>query len=228
VLENEHWKVSASVHHVSGSADVSSPVKGGDIHAKGQGLSFDALWRNEDNYYATGHISWTDYELDISSDAVGRLISSVDADRLALHVEAGRRMRWGERVHWTPHVRLNYSRVWVDSFTDAVDARVSFPDADRYRASLGLMADTTRSVRGGELSLRGSLNLEHRFAGVDTTSRVSGEKLSAGLEENSVLLALGPAWQQGLWTLDAALSARKALGSGSHEYSGSLIVGVQF
>ena len=37
VLERTHWNMNASAHHVSGSADVSSPVKGGDIHARGKG-----------------------------------------------------------------------------------------------------------------------------------------------------------------------------------------------
>ena len=227
VLEREHWNVRASLHRVTGSADVSSPVKGGDIHAKGAGLSFDAHWHNEASYYAAGCFSWTNYDLDISSDTVGRLISAVDADGLALHVEAGRRMRWGEdRVWWTPHVWLDRTRISVDSFTDAVEARASFPDAKRTTAGFGLMAETVKDMPGGELALRASLDIEHRFGGTDTSSRVSGERLSAEPEENSALLALGSAWRQGPWVIDAVISARE--GSGDDSYSGSLNLGMRF
>ncbi len=226
VLENGRWRARASAHLVSGSADVSSPVKGGELHAKGQGLSFDARWRDENDYYAAGRISWTDYELDVSSANVGRLVSSLNAERLAMHVEAGRRMALGESAHWTPHLRLDHTRIQVDRFTDAVGARVSFPDQDRSGANLGVTVDTVRGAWNGELSLRGSLNLKRRFDGVDTSSRVSGEVLRARIEENSVLAGLGAVWRQGPWALNAELSAER--GAGSHAYSGALTVGLRF
>ena len=224
---SSHWKIDASVHQVSGSADVSSPVKGGDIHARGQGLSFGARWRSEHDYYATGRVSWTDYDLDISSDNIGLLISNVEADRLALRVEAGRRIPWGERAHWTPQVRVDRTQVRVDRFTDAVGARASFPRAERYRASLGVLADTTKRGWGGELSLWGSAHLKHAFGDTSTTSLVSGERLRAKPPADSVQLGLGATWQRGPWALNVALSARQAPG-GSHTYSGSLNVGMQF
>ena len=224
---SSQWKIDASVHQVSGSADVSSPVKGGDIHARGQGLSFGAHWHGDHGYYATGRVSWTDYELDISSDNIGLLISNVEADRLALRVEAGRRMAWGERAHWTPQVRVDRTQVRVDRFTDAVGARASFPRAERYRASLGVLADTTKRARGGELSLWGSAHLKHAFGDTSTTSLVSGERLRAKPQADSVQLGLGATWQRGPWALNVALSARQAPG-GSHTYSGSLNVGMQF
>ncbi len=227
VLKSSHWKIDASVHHVWGSADVSSPVKGGDIHAQGPGLSLDAHWHSEHDYYATGRVSWTGYDLDISSDTLGRLISNVEAERLALQVEAGHRMAWGERWYWTPHLRLGRTRVRIDSFTDAVQARVSFSDEDRYSGSAGVMADTTRPAWGGELLLSGSLSLAHRFGDTATIARVSGERLRAEPEEESVLITLGAIWRQGPWSMDVVLSAREASG-GNHAYSGSLNVGMQF
>ena len=224
---SSHWEIDASVHQVSGSADVSSPVKGGDIHARGQGLSFGAHWHSEHDYYATGRVSWTDYDLDMSSDNIGLLISQVEADRLALQMEAGRRMAWGERAHWTPQVRVDHIQVRVDGFTDAVGARASFPQAERYRASLGVLAGTTKEARDGELSLWGSVHLQRGFGDTSTTSLVSGERLRAKSQADSVQLGLGATWQQGPWVLNVALSARQASG-GSHSYSGSLNVGIQF
>ena len=227
VLESSHWKIDASAHDVSGSADVSSPVKGGDIHAQGQGLSFDAHWHSEHDYYVTGGVSWTGYDLDISSDNLGRLISNVDADRLALEVEAGRRMALGERWHWTPHIRVDRTRVRIDSFTDAVQSRVSFSDEARYSGSVGVMMDTMRPAWGGELLFSSSLSLAHRFGDTATIARVSGEQLRAEPEDESVHVGLGVVWQQGPWSVNAALSAREA-GSGNYAYSGTLHIGMQF
>ncbi len=228
VLESEHWNVGASLHHVTGSADVSSPVRGGDIRVKGVGLSFDAHRHSGHGHYTAARVSWTNYyDLDISSDTVGRLISEVDADSLALNVEAGRRIRQGEdRTWYTPHVWLGYTRVSVDSFMDAVKARASFPDADRYTAGLGLMAETVKDTSSGELALMASLDIEHKFGGADTSSKVSGERLSAEPQENSASLALGSAWRQGPWSIDAVISTRE--GSGDDGYSGSFNLGMRF
>ncbi len=228
VLESESWNVGASLHHLTGSADVSSPVRGGDIHVKGAGLSFDVHRHSEHGHYTAGQISWTNYyDLDLSSDTVGRLVSDVDAEALALHVEAGRRIRRGENRTWyTPHVWLGYTRVSVDSFTDAVQARASFPDAERYTAGLGLMAETVKDTPRGELTLMASLDIEHRFGDTDTASRVSGEKLSAEPEENRASLVLGSTWRQGPWSIGAVISTRE--GSGDDGYSGSLNLGMHF
>ena len=224
---SSHWKIDASVHQVSGSANVSSPVKGGNIHAQGQGLSFGAHWHSEHGYYATGRVSWTHYDLDISSDNIATLNSNVAADRLALQVEAGRRMAWGPRAHWTPQVRVDHIQVRVDSFTDAVGARASFSQAKRHSVSLGVLADTTKEAWGGELSLWGSVHLKHAFGDTSTISRVSGEWLRAKPQADSVQLGLGANWQRGPWALNVALSTRQASG-GSHTHSGSLTVGMQF
>ncbi len=230
-LHGQRWRFGVSLHYVTGSANVASPVKGGDIQAQGAGLGLDAYWHNPNDYYATGRFAWTNYALDIASDTVGRLISELDADRLAWHAEAGRRMQWGEQLHWTPHVRLAHTRVEVDRFTDTVGAQVSVPVMDRYRGSLGVQADTVRSAWGGDLSLWGSLDLERLFGNVATTTWVSGERLRAEAQANSLLLTLGAVWQRGPWVLNAAFSAREAPGAGSggsREYTGALNIGVQF
>ena len=63
---SEDFNIGASAHHVTGSAEVSSPVNGGDIDVTGAGLSLDAYWSGEDDYYATGRLSLTDYDIDLS------------------------------------------------------------------------------------------------------------------------------------------------------------------
>ena len=51
----EDVNIWATLHHVTGSAEVSSPVNGGDIDVQGTGLSVNAYWNHEHNYYAAGH-----------------------------------------------------------------------------------------------------------------------------------------------------------------------------
>ena len=78
----------------------------------------------------------------------------------------------------------------VDSFTDAVDARVSFPATDRVTGGLGFVADTTRPWGEGEFVLRGSVDVERLLSGVETRVQVSGERLSAEATEHSLRFGL--------------------------------------
>ncbi len=225
LVHNEHWNVQASVHRVSGSAEVSSAVKGGDIEAEGRGISLQARWSPGGGPYASGRIAWTDYALDLDSDdaAVGRLVSSVGAERLALQLEAGHRLPWGTRSFLTPQVGVSHTQVDIDGFTDATGARAAFRDTERSSARLGVRADTTTTG----VALYGAVHLAHHLE-TGTTADVSGERLRARTPDHDLHLALGAQWQTGPWILQAGLGARHALGSDSHAYSGNLRVGVPF
>ncbi len=225
LVHNEHWNVQASVHRVSGSAEVSSAVKGGDIEAEGRGISLQARWSPGGGPYASGRIAWTDYALDLDSDdaAVGRLVSSVGAERLALQLEAGHRLPWGTRSFLTPQVGVSHTQVDIDRFTDATGARAAFRDTERSSARLGVRADTTTTG----VALYGAVHLAHHLE-TGTTADVSGERLRARTPDHDLHLALGAQWQTGPWILQAGLGARHALGSDSHAYSGDLRVGVPF
>ncbi len=218
----------ASLHHLTGSADVSSPNRGGDIDVRGKGLSVDAHWMNPGKAYLTGRISWTDYNLDLSSDTVGGLVSSLDADGYAVHVEAGHRRSWGTHRHWTPRVWLEHARVFIDGFTDTVDARASFPQEERTTMGIGVLAETVRGLSGGEWWLHGSVDVEHTLSGARTRTTVSGERLGAEPEENNVRIGLGSVWQRGAWHYRASLSAREVMGAGGNDYAGAIQVGMVF
>ena len=225
---SETFDLTASLHHVTGSAEVDSPTMGGDIHVKGKGVSLDTLWSLWNDTYASAHLSLTEYDLALSSDTIGRLKSSVDASGQALRVEVGRRMQRGERLHWTPRVWLERSRISVDGFTDAVHARVSFSDRDRTTGGLGVLLQTVGAANGGELVLNGSLDFEQKLGGSKTLTRVSGERLTAEAEQSSILLGLGGVWHRGFLQYSAGLSAREELDSGGEEYSGFIRVGMGF
>ena len=228
LVHHEHWNVQASVHRVSGNAGVSSAVRGGDIGAEGRGISLEARWSPGGGPYASGRVAWTDYELALDSDdgTVGRLVSSVGAERLALQLEAGHRLPWGGRSFLTPQVGLAHTQVEIDRFTDATGARAAFRDAERSSARLGIRADTVQGIRATGVALHGSVHLEHHLE-TGTTADVSGERLRAHTRDHDLLLALGAGWRHGLWVLEAAISAREA-GSGNSMYSGTFHIGMPF
>ena len=224
----EAFNIWATLHHVTGSADVSSPVNGGDIHVQGTGLSVNAYWNHEHNYYAAGHVSLTSYDLDLSSHTIGRLKSNIDASGHAVHLEAGRRMVLGEHLHWTPRAWLGHTRISVDNFTDVVESRVSFSNVERLTGGLGVLVEAVHTRSGGELLLHGALDVEQKFGSSRTLTWVSGERLRAEPEESSMLLGLGATLHQGPFTYSAELSAREELHSGGQEYSGFINVGMHF
>ena len=65
----------------------------------------------------------------------------------------------GDHVVLVPRVRLRGPNISVDKFTDAVNARVSFEDIGRLIGDLGLTVHSTLPVDGGEIWLRGALDL---------------------------------------------------------------------
>ena len=212
---SEDFNLWATLHHVTGSAQVSSPVHGGDIDVQGTGLSVNAYWNHEHNYYAAGHVSLTSYDLDLSSHTIGRLKSNIDASGHAVHLEAGRRMPLGEEhLHWTPRAWLDHTRVSVDTFTDVVESRVSFSNVARLTGGLGVLVESLHPRSGGELSLRGALDVEQKFGDSKTVTWVSGERLRAEPEQSSMLLGLGATLHQGPFRYSAQLSAREELHSG--------------
>ena len=216
----------AALHYLTGTAEVSSPVRGGDIDVQGLGLSLELCCGTGDGY-ASARAALTRYDLDLSSDERGRLKSGVNAYAHALQLEAGRRLQRGN-IQLSPRIRLDHARVSVERFTDAVDARVSYPDEDRFAVALGVMAETGHDATEDGLSLWGSLDIEHRLGDVQTVARVSGERLKARPETDSLLLGAGGTWQRGSLKIGAGLSAREELGSGGEQYGATLNLGMQF
>ncbi|MCY4611422.1 MAG: hypothetical protein OXC38_06985, partial [Gammaproteobacteria bacterium] len=63
---------------------------------------------------------------------------------------------------------------------------------------------------------------------VQTVARVSGERLTARPETDSLLLGVGGTWRRGGLTVHAGLSAREELGSGGEDYAATLDFDLQF
>ena len=224
----QHMEGWVALRHVTGAADVSSPTGGGETNVRGMGGSLGINWNNASGFYADGYFSLTNYDIDLSSNTRGKLKSGVQGLGYAVGVEAGRRFGLSDTLNLTPRARLVHTRLSIESFTDALNARVSFPEANRLMGGIGLMAETVRSWDGGELSLRGSVDLEGTLSGGETEARVSGERLMSEAAPGSLLLGLGGVYRRGRFFFGAEASAGTALGSDSMEYAGLLTVGARF
>ena len=225
---NERVKGWASVRHVWGSADAMSPTGGGAIDVRGLGSSVGGAWRSETGAYAMGCFSYMTYNVDMASRQAGLLRAGVDSRAFTLDFEAGLPFALTEQVQMTPRVWVVSSQVSVDSFTDAVEARVSFGDADRITGGLGFLADTTRPWGEGEFILRGSVDLERLLSGTETRVQVSGERLSAVATDSSLLVGLNGIYRQGRFSIGAEVAARQELGSNDSEYASFLNLGISF
>ncbi len=217
-----------SVRHVRGTADVDSPTGGGEIDVRGLGSSVGGAWQSATGVYAVGCFSYMAYNVDFASHQRGLLKAGADGRTYTLDVEAGRRFALGKQWQLTPRVWVTGSRVSVDQFTDAVNTRVSFADADRILTGLGVVAATTRPWGEGELALRGSVDFERIVKGAKTGAQISGEPLSAVATENSLLFGLNAVYRQGRFTVGAELAARQEVGSTDSEYAGFLNLGMRF
>ncbi|MYB89433.1 MAG: autotransporter outer membrane beta-barrel domain-containing protein [Proteobacteria bacterium] len=227
---NNNTEAWATLQYLDGTADVSSPVQGGDIDVQGLNISLELCRGCTDNEetYVLGSISLGRYDLDLDSDTRGTLKQGVDATVYALALEAGRRLQ-RPTYHLIPRLRLEHASVSIERFTDAVNARVSYPDADRLAIALGMRAETAPNPKKKDgLSLWGSLDLEHRLDDTQTTARVSGARLEAESGDTSILLGLGGTWQRDRLKLHAGLSARESLGTGAESYGASLGLSLKF
>ena len=217
-----------SVRHVWGTAGVGSPTGGGEIDVRGLGTSVGGSWQSPTGAYALGCFAYMGYNVDFASHRQGLLKAGTNGRAYTLDFEAGLPFALTEQVQMTPRVWVVSSQVSVDSFTDAVEARVSFGDADRITGGLGFLADTTRSWGAGNLVLRGSVDLERLLSGTETTTRVSGERLSAVATDSSLLVGLNGVYRQGRFSIGAEVAARQELGSADREYVSFLNLGLSF
>ena len=215
--------VGLSAHHRRASAEVSG--NDGRIDVAGEGLGASMAWRLSDDMYVAGEVSATRCDVALKSGRRGSLKSGVGAFGHAVGVEAGRRVDLGPgplgALTATPRARLSYSRVDMDDFTDAVDARVSL---DKGRAATGVAGVAVEASEGGN-RVFGSVDVEHGFSR-ETVVRVSEVALSSKAEATRVLVEAGGAveWDGGRYALQGA--ARWA--TGVRDYGGGMAFKVRF
>ena len=215
--------VGLSAHHRRASAEVSG--NDGGIDVAGNGLGASMAWRLSDGAYMAGEVSATWYDVALESGRRGSLRSGVGAFGHAVGVEVGRRVDLGSgplgALTATPRARLSYSRVGMDAFTDAVDARVSL---DKGQAATGV-AGVALEASEGRSRMFGSVDVEHGFSR-ETVMRVSEEALSSQSEATRARFEVGGSveWSGGRYALQGA--ARWA--TGARDYGGGMVFKVRF
>ena len=219
---------SDAAHYLTGSANVSAATGGGEIKVTGLGPALGVAWGGASPYYAGAGYALTVYDIDLSSSTRGRLHAGGTGYGHSVDLEMGRHIALGERMTLTPRARAVGSRVSVDAFTDAVDARVSFPTTDRLMSSAGVVAETAPAWEDGAFSLRGSVDLERLLGGTETIAQVSGERLSLDAAANSVRASLRAVFRQGPVSVAAEGWLREGLDASAREYAGTLNVGIRF
>ena len=219
----ETGMVGLSAHHRRASAEVSG--NDGRIDVAGEGLGASMAWRLSDDMYVAGEVSATRYDVAMKSGRRGSLRSGVRGFGHAVGVEVGRRVDLGPgplgALTATPRARLSYSRVDMDDFTDAVDARVSL---DKGRATTGV-AGVALEASEGRGRMFGSVDVEHGFSR-ETVMRVSEVALSSQSEATRARFEVGGSveWSGGRYALQGA--ARWA--TGARDYGGGMAFKVRF
>ena len=218
-----------SLRHVRGSADVSAPTGGGKIESVGFGASFGATWTNAAGYRASGRVSVTRYETDLTADGRGLLKEDAGATVRTLGVEAGRRFSFADDLSIVPQAWLTRSDVSMDGFRDAVGSRVSLRESARSIVGLGVVTETAHSWDGGErkLGLSGRLGVERVLGDAETVADVSGERLGSETRQIRAVLGARAAYHGNRWSLGAEVSA-SGLGSDESDYTVSLRLRTQF
>ena len=182
----------------------------------------------EDGAYIDAQVSATWFKADLESGVRGLLKSDAEGFGHAVGVEAGRRIGMGTgplgELSLTPSLRLAYSRVDIDNFTDSVGSRVSLDKGRSMTGRVGVSVETA----GDGSRLFGSLDVEQEFAPA-TRVGVSGTDLSSEAEPLRGQLELGGShvWDEGRFALQGV--ARYAAGrGGNRDYSGGLNLKMRF
>ena len=217
-----------SAHYLNGSADVSAATGGGAIEARGLGPALGVYWGGASSFYADAGYALTVYDVDLSSDTRGSLKAGGADYGQSVDVELGRNIALGESVNLTPRAWAVGSRVSVDDFTDAVNSRVSFPDADRLMGGVGTVLEAARAWDGGSFSLHGSVDFERMFDGAETIVLVPSQSLRLEAAKDSILVGLKALYRQGRFSLGAKAWLRDVLDSNAWEFSGALQAGIRF
>ena len=178
---------SAWLRRLQSEIKVDMPGGSGELELHGVGAGMQAHWDRADGLYASGELSWTDFDVDATSSRHGRLAKDVGAELWQARLEAGYLMAQGGGLTLRPRAWAWHAEADLDDFTDAVGAQVSGVDESRTALGLGMRAE----LEGSESSLYGSVDVESVLAGEETTVRVSGQELDSESERTRVLVGVG-------------------------------------
>ena len=198
----------------------------GGAEVSGTGARVAGAWFPAEGYYVGGQAAATLYEADLNSAdrraERGVLKRDVSGRGYTVGVEAGRRFDLAGMAI-APRAGMNWSRIDMSSFTDAVGERVSL-DGRSIKARAGVRADTA-ALAGG---LFATLDVERELSG-SMRAAAAGAVLEAEAEATWLRLGLGGAheWADGRITLRANADYAAAR-NGNRDFGGSASLTVRF
>ena len=202
---------------------VDMPAGSGELELHGVGAGVQGHWREAGGLSVSGELSWTDFDVDATSEKRGRLARDVGADLWQARLEAAVRLEQENGLTLLPRAWAWHAQADVDDFTDTVGAQVSGVDESRTAAGLGLRAE----LDGSESSLYGSVDVEHVVGGEETAVEVSGQALESESEKTRVWLGMGGQRQGRRVTLRGGLRLADP-GGRNQEVSASVSVSGSF
>ena len=216
------------LHNGEGATEVASPAGAGTLDALFRGYRASAAWQGP-QWYASASLASEDYLLDVATARRGLLGAGIDAQGRSLGMELGRRISALEGTAVIPRAWFTKAEVSAESFLDAVNAAVSFPDAERSTVGIGVEAQLTRELNGGgTLTYGGFADVETMSGDAETTVLVAGEALSFEAPGESLATGLNLTYRRGRVSLDAGVFARTALDTGASEHGARVYVGGLF
>lgn len=216
------------LHNGEGATEVASPAGAGTLDALFRGYRASAAWQGP-QWYASASLASEDYLLDVATAPRGLLGAGIDAQGRSLGMEFGRRISALEGTAVIPRAWFTKAEVSAESFLDAVNAAVSFPDVERSTVGIGVEAQLTRELNGGgTLTYGGFADVEKMSGDAETTVLVAGEALTFEAPAESLAAGLNLSYRRGRVSLDAGIFARTALDSGASERGARLYVGGLF
>ena len=200
--DGSRWLAGVSVHYGAASADISGrPAFGsgtdkGDLDMRGFGMGASTTWRRASGFYLDGQATVSRYNIDFASARRGLLREDVDAHVFGLGLEVGRQMELWDGLLLTPHAQLAWSRIDLDSFTDALGSRVALAEDDSLQGRVGLSVEDQSTLGNSGVHIQGLLLLEQEFED-ETVVRVSGERLAMEAEPTRVVMEAGATYDWG-------------------------------
>jgi fibronectin-binding autotransporter adhesin len=199
-----------------GHADISSDLDSGDNSTDSFGGGLSLTWLGKSGSYVDAQASAHFLQSDLSSAAVGDLVSDNEGSGYGLSLEAGHKLSFDEAWSVTPQAQLAYTSVDFDDFTDPFGADVSLQKGESLKGRIGLAFSRDSFVAGeSRTHVYAVANLTYEFLGEQSVD-VAGVNVTFEPQRFGGELGLGGTseWAGGKYALQA-----EALGQTSFEGS---------
>jgi fibronectin-binding autotransporter adhesin len=198
------------------NADLSSDSGDGDNATDSYGGGLTLTWIGASGFYADAQAMAHYLESDLTSAAVGDLVSDNAGWGYGLSLELGKKLAFAEAVSITPQAQLAYSSVDFDDFTDPLGVEVSQEDGESLKGRLGLaLGYESRDAGDTRGYVYTIANLTYEFLDAQSVA-VAGVEVEYRPDDFGGELGFGGSYE---WSGGAYAVHGEALGQSSFEGS---------